>query len=130
MQCSDLPTSDHLCKHRNGVGNGVRLQFDCNLCDRIRVHSRTGGKFISNLSKNLFKIREIQTIKALNVVEGNSNKTKNVGRRGSHDLSAPSRLLALAYAYILKVGFAGYKNPQMILNFPQKDCLRMRKVSR
>ena len=30
--------SGHLCKRRNGVGNGVRLQFDCNLCDRIRVH--------------------------------------------------------------------------------------------
>ena len=33
-------------------------------------------------------------------------------------------------SYILKVGLAGWKNPQMILNFPQKDCLRMRKVSR
>ena len=33
-------------------------------------------------------------------------------------------------AYILKVGFAEYKNPQMILNFPQRDCLRTRKVSR
>ena len=30
-------------------------------------------------------------------------------------------------AYILKVGLAGWK---MILNFPQKDYLRMRKVSR
>ena len=33
-------------------------------------------------------------------------------------------------AYILKVGFAEYKNPQMILNFPQKDCLSTWKVSR
>ena len=33
-------------------------------------------------------------------------------------------------AYILKVGYAGYKNPQMILNFPQRDCLRTRKLSR
>ena len=32
-------------------------------------------------------------------------------------------------AYILKVGYAGYKNPQMILNFPQRDCLRPRKLS-
>ena len=32
--------------------------------------------------------------------------------------------------YILKVGLAGCKNPQMILIFPQRDCLRTRKVSR
>ena len=31
--------------------------------------------------------------------------------------------------YILKVGLAGYKNPQMILNFPQRDCLRTRKLT-
>ena len=30
--------------------------------------------------------------------------------------------------YILKTGFRGFRNPQKILNFPQKDCLRMRKL--
>ena len=32
-------------------------------------------------------------------------------------------------AYILKAGFAGFQNPQTIWNFPQKDCLRTRKIS-
>jgi len=32
--------------------------------------------------------------------------------------------------YILKGGSRGSRNPQTILNFPQKDCLRSRKVSR
>ena len=32
-------------------------------------------------------------------------------------------------AYILKAGFAGFQNPQTIWNFPQKDCLRTRKLS-
>ena len=36
----------------------------------------------------------------------------------------------ISSAYIPKVGYAGYKNPQMILNFPQRDCLRTRKVSK
>ena len=31
-------------------------------------------------------------------------------------------------AYILKAGFAGSQKPQIILNFPQKDCLRTRKT--
>ena len=34
------------------------------------------------------------------------------------------------HAYILKGGSRGSRNPQTILNFPQKDCLRTRKVSR
>ena len=33
-------------------------------------------------------------------------------------------------AYILKGGARGARTPQTILNFPQKDCLRTRKVSR
>ena len=32
-------------------------------------------------------------------------------------------------AYIQKAGFAGSQKPQMILNFPQTDCLRTRKLS-
>ena len=32
-------------------------------------------------------------------------------------------------SYILKAGFAGFQNPQTIWNFPQKDCLRTRKIS-
>ena len=32
--------------------------------------------------------------------------------------------------YIQKGGSRGSRNPQTILNFPQKDCLRTRKVSR
>ena len=35
----------------------------------------------------------------------------------------------MAEAYILKTGFAGFQNPQTIWNFPQKDCLRTRKLS-
>ena len=31
-------------------------------------------------------------------------------------------------SYILKTGFAGSQKPQKNLNFPQKDCLRMRKL--
>ena len=31
--------------------------------------------------------------------------------------------------YILKAGFAGFQNPHTIWNFPQKDCLRTRKLS-
>ena len=34
------------------------------------------------------------------------------------------------YPYIQKGGFRGFRNPQTILNFPQKDCLRMQKLSR
>ena len=34
------------------------------------------------------------------------------------------------WAYILKGGARGARTPQTILNFPQKDCLRTRKVSR
>ena len=33
-------------------------------------------------------------------------------------------------AYIQKGGSRGSRNPQTILNFPQKDCLRTRKLSR
>ena len=38
--------------------------------------------------------------------------------------------LLISVTYILKVGLAGCKNPQMILIFPQRDCLRTWKVSR
>ena len=31
-------------------------------------------------------------------------------------------------SYILKVGLAGWKNPQMIWNFPQRYCLGMLKL--
>ena len=31
--------------------------------------------------------------------------------------------------YIWKAGFSGFQNQQIILNFPQKDCLRMQKPS-
>ena len=30
--------------------------------------------------------------------------------------------LNLSVAYILKAGFRGFRNPQIILNFPQRDC--------
>ena len=36
----------------------------------------------------------------------------------------------MTWPYILKGGSRGSRNPQTILNFPQKDCLRSRKVSR
>ena len=38
--------------------------------------------------------------------------------------------LGTTSTYILKGGFHGCRTPQTILNFPQKDCLRTRKVSR
>ena len=38
--------------------------------------------------------------------------------------------LHLCISYILKGGARGAWTPQTILNFPQKDCLRTRKVSR
>ena len=34
-----------------------------------------------------------------------------------------------SWTYILKTGFAGSQKPQKNLNFPQKDCLRTRKLS-
>ena len=37
--------------------------------------------------------------------------------------------IMISEAYILKTGFAGFQNPQTIWNFPQKDCLRTRKIS-
>ena len=33
------------------------------------------------------------------------------------------------HAYIQKAGFAGSQKPQITLNFPQKDCLKTRKLS-
>ena len=36
-------------------------------------------------------------------------------------------MLAAFCTYILKGGSRGSRNPQTILNFPQKDCLRSRK---
>ena len=39
---------------------------------------------------------------------------------------APS---ASQYAYILKAGFVGSQKPQIVLNFPQRDCLRTRQLS-
>ena len=54
-----------------------------------------------------------------------------VGVGGVDDNEAP---VAISnnddYAYIQKGGSRGSRNPQTILNFPQKDCLRTRNVSR
>ena len=50
------------------------------------------------------------------------------GRIGKNTLrEAPGK--DNACSYILKAGFAGFQNPQTIWNFPQKDCLRTRKMS-
>ena len=35
----------------------------------------------------------------------------------------------ITHTYILKTGFAGSQKPQKNWNFPQKDCLRTRKLS-
>ena len=37
--------------------------------------------------------------------------------------------VGISQPYILKAGLAGWKNSQMILNFPQRDCLRTQKLS-
>ena len=41
-----------------------------------------------------------------------------------------SNICTKCQAYIQKGGSCGCRTPQTILNFPQKDCLRTRKVSR
>ena len=37
--------------------------------------------------------------------------------------------LCIFLPYILKTGFRGFRNPQKTLNFPQKYCLKTRKLS-
>merc|ERR1711989_216555 len=41
----------------------------------------------------------------------------------------PQSIVSNCHPYIQEAGFAGSQKPQVILNFPQKDCLRTRKLS-